>query len=92
MHQRKQRPNHETDWLEIFQPSVKPIPTLMPGRRKPSRKRDLRGRLADILAKRLEARHGLSPEEARARAEKLVRLSGGEPPAPPLHAKIVPIR
>jgi hypothetical protein len=90
MQQRKERPHHENNWLEIFQPDVKPQPTLMPERRK-GRKRDLRGRLADILAKRFETRHGLSPVEARARAEKLVRLSG-EPSAPPLRSKIVAIR
>jgi hypothetical protein len=91
MQHRKERPNHETNWLEIFQPDVKPQPTLMPGRPK-GRKRDLKARLADILAKRFETRHGLSPEEARTRAEKLVRLSGSEPSGPPLRSKIVAIR
>jgi hypothetical protein len=91
MQQRKERPDHETNWLEIFQPGVKPQPTLMQGRRK-GKKRDLKGRLADILAKRFETRHGMSPEEARARAEKLVRLSGDQPVEPPLRSKVVAIR
>lgn len=95
MQQRKQRLNQGVDWTETFQPTVITQgliqPTLMPKRRKPAPKRDLRSRLADILAKRFETRHGLSPEEARAKAERLVR-SGDEPAGPPLRAKIVAIR
>jgi len=96
MQQRKQRPDREMDWTQAFQPTVitqsAAQPILMPGRKKPARKRDLRARLADILAKRFETRHGMSPEEARAKAERLVRLSGDEPAPPSLRSKIVAIR
>ena len=94
MQQRKEQPSQEIVYSEMFQPTVTTLsaqPILMPGRRKPARKKDLRSRLADILAKRFETRHGLSPEEARAKAERLVR-SGDEPAAPPLRSKIVAIR
>jgi hypothetical protein len=94
MQQRKEQPSQEIIYWEMFQPTVtipSVHPILMPSRRKPARKKDLRSRLADILAKRFETRHGLSPEEARAKAERLVR-SGDEPSAPPLRSKIVAIR
>jgi hypothetical protein len=93
MQQRKERPGPEMIYSEMFPPTVIPSaqPVLMPGRRKPAPKKDLRTRLADILAKRFETRHGMSPEEARAKAERLVR-AGDEPAAPPLRSKIVAIR
>ena len=83
------------DWTDVFQPTIvtqsAAQPIFMTRQRKPARKKDLRARLADILAKRFETRHGLTPEEARAKAERLVR-SGDDPAAPPLRSKIVAIR
>jgi len=97
MPQRKEHLNPGPDpgmnWLNAFRPAVTPYLKETPERPKREKKRDLWGRLTSILATRLQTRHGLSREEARIRAEKLVRLSGGEPISlPPLRNKVVPIR